>query len=49
MSLTDRQRAAILSTLATKGVRPLCPMCGKNSWELGSELVSTMALNPGGA
>lgn len=48
MSLTDRQKTTILSTLNAKGVKAMCPMCGKNSWEIGGELVSTTALNPGG-
>lgn len=48
MSLTDRQKQTIQTTLNSKGVRALCPMCGKNQWEIGGDLVTATPVQVGG-
>ena len=42
MALTDRQKESILTNLRVK-IRANCPMCGQTNWNLGQEIVGTMA------
>jgi hypothetical protein len=48
MSLTDRQKTTIQTTLNAKGFRSVCPMCGSNKWDLGGDLVTAAPTQPGG-
>lgn len=47
MSLTERQKSTIQTTLNSKGVRAVCPMCSKNQWQIGDDFVATVPTQPG--
>ena len=47
MSLTVRQKEAIMTSLNSKGINANCLRCGKNQWDLGNDLVATIPTQPG--
>lgn len=47
MALSEQQKETVLDNLKQK-VRGVCPMCGKNQWTLGDELVASIAAGAGG-